>query len=329
MSKLSNPRETIAVVSQYDFDFRKRFGQNFLVDEGVILRALEAAQVGKNDVIFEIGPGIGTLTQYLCEAAYSVAAIEIDRNLIPILENTLKEYENVRVINEDVLKTDLLQLAREYGAGRTAAGSSEAEEQGKRRVSLPAAEQDSPDGTDESRPVSHTLKIVANLPYYITTPILMNLFRQKVPARSITVMVQKEVADRMTAQPGSKDYGSLSLAVQYYSAPEIVEIVPPSSFVPRPKVTSAVVTMNLYEEPPVKPVDEELFIAVTRAAFEQRRKTLVNALGGSAAVPCGKDKVRDALEEMGKSPTVRGEVLSLEEFVQLSDLLSEAALRTD
>ena len=314
MSKLSNPRETIAVVSQYDFDFRKRFGQNFLVDEGVILRALEAAQVGKNDVIFEIGPGIGTLTQYLCEAAHSVAAIEIDRNLIPILENTLKEYENVRVINEDVLKTDLLQLAREYGAGRAIAGPSEAEEPAEMEV---------------SRPVSHILKIVANLPYYITTPILMNLFRQKVPARSITVMVQKEVADRMTAQPGSKDYGSLSLAVQYYSSPEIVEIVPPSSFVPRPKVTSAVVTMNLYEEPPVKPADEELFIAITRAAFEQRRKTLVNALGSSPAVPSGKDGIREALVKMGKSPTVRGEVLSLEEFVHLSDLLSEAAPRTD
>ena len=324
MSKLSNPRETIAIVSQYDFDFRKRFGQNFLVDEGVILRALEAARVGKNDVIFEIGPGIGTLTQYLCEAAHSVAAIEIDRNLIPILENTLKEYENVRVINEDVLKTDLVELAREYGAGRGTDQSEGAGAPAKMQVPQPEAGQPGTAGADESRPVSHTLKIVANLPYYITTPILMNLFRQKVPARSITVMVQKEVADRMTAQPGSKDYGSLSLAVQYYSAPEIVEIVPPSSFVPRPKVTSAVVTMNLYEEPPVKPVDEELFIAVTRAAFEQRRKTLVNALGSSPAIPSGKDGIREALEKMGKSPTVRGEVLSLEEFVQLSDLLSEA-----
>lgn len=324
MSKLSNPRETIAIVSQYDFDFRKRFGQNFLVDEGVILRALEAAGVGKNDVIFEIGPGIGTLTQYLCEAAHSVAAIEIDRNLIPILENTLKEYENVRVINEDVLKTDLVELAREYGAGRCTDQSEGAEAPANLQVPQPEAGLPGTAGADESRPVSRILKIVANLPYYITTPILMNLFRQKVPARSITVMVQKEVADRMTAQPGSKDYGSLSLAVQYYSAPEIVEIVPPSSFVPRPKVTSAVVTMNLYEEPPVKPVDEELFIAVTRAAFEQRRKTLVNALGSSPAIPSGKDGIREALEKMGKSPTVRGEVLSLEEFVQLSDLLSAA-----
>ena len=295
MSKLSNPKETIAVVSQYDFDFRKRFGQNFLVDEGVILRALEAAEVGKEDVIFEIGPGIGTLTQYLCEAAHSVAAIEIDRKLIPILEDTLKKYDNVRIINEDVLKTDLLDLAREYEAGR---------------MNQPGQK--------------HLLKIVANLPYYITTPILMALMQQRVPAQSVTVMVQKEVADRMTARPGSKDYGSLSIAVQYYSRPQIVEIVPPESFIPRPKVTSAVVRMELYEEPPVKPADEKLFIAITRAAFEQRRKTLVNALGSNQALSCSKDSIREALEKMDKSPSVRGEALSMEEFIQLSDLLSAA-----
>ena len=295
MSKLSNPKETIAVVSQYDFDFRKRFGQNFLVDEGVILRALEAAEVGKEDVIFEIGPGIGTLTQYLCEAAHSVAAIEIDRKLIPILEDTLKKYDNVRIINEDVLKTDLLDLVREYEAGR---------------MNQPGQK--------------HLLKIVANLPYYITTPILMALMQQRIPAQSVTVMVQKEVADRMTARPGSKDYGSLSIAVQYYSRPQIVEIVPPESFIPRPKVTSAVVRMELYEEPPVKPADEKLFIAITRAAFEQRRKTLVNALGSNQALSCSKDSIREALEKMGKSPSVRGEALSMEEFIQLSDLLSAA-----
>ena len=300
MTKLSNAKNTIAVVSQHDFDFRKRFGQNFLIDEGVILRALEAAGVNKNDVIFEIGPGIGTLTQYLCEAAYRVAAIEIDRKLIPILEETLKEYDNVRIINQDVLKTDLLELAAEYEAGR------------------------------EDRPsAKHALKIVANLPYYITTPILMGLFRQKVPAQSVTVMVQKEVADRMTAQPGGKDYGSLSIAVQYYSRPRIVEIVPPESFVPRPKVTSAVVTMDLYEEPPVKPVDENLFIAITRAAFEQRRKTLVNALGSNSSVPYGKDSIRDALEKMGLSPSVRGEALSPEEFIKLSDLLKSSESKTE
>ena len=300
MTKLSNAKNTIAVVSQHDFDFRKRFGQNFLIDEGVILRALEAAGVNKNDVIFEIGPGIGTLTQYLCEAAYRVAAIEIDRKLIPILEETLKEYDNVRIINQDVLKTDLLELAAEYEAGR------------------------------EDRPsAKHALKIVANLPYYITTPILMGLFRQKVPAQSVTVMVQKEVADRMTAQPGGKDYGSLSIAVQYYSRPRIVEIVPPESFVPRPKVTSAVVTMDLYEEPPVKPVDENLFIAITRAAFEQRRKTLVNALGSNSSVPYGKDSIREALEKMGLSPSVRGEALSPEEFIRLSDLLKSSESKTE
>ncbi len=300
MSKLSNAKNTIAVVSQHDFDFRKRFGQNFLVDEGVILRALEAAGVNKNDVIFEIGPGIGTLTQYLCEAAYRVAAIEIDRKLIPILEETLKEYDNVRIINQDVLKTDLLELAAEYEAGR------------------------------EDRPsAKHALKIVANLPYYITTPILMGLFRQKIPAQSVTVMVQKEVADRMTAQPGGKDYGSLSIAVQYYSRPRIVEIVPPESFVPRPKVTSAVVTMDLYEEPPVKPVDENLFIAITRAAFEQRRKTLVNALGSNSSLPYGKDSIREALEKMGLSPSVRGEALSPEEFIKLADLLKNSESKTE
>ena len=297
MGKLSDPKSTIAVITQHDFDFRKRFGQNFLVDEGVILRALEAAQVGSSDVVFEIGPGIGTLTQYLCEAAYQVAAIEIDRKLIPILEDTLKKYENIRIINEDVLKTDLPGLARTYDAGNVRSGRFEPK---------------------------HPLKIVANLPYYITTPILMNLFRQKVPAQSVTVMVQKEVADRMTAQPGSKDYGSLSIAVSYYSRPRIVEIVPPESFIPRPKVTSAVVTMDLYEEPPLRPKDEELFMAAVRAAFEQRRKTLVNALGNSPAVPYGKDEVRQALEQMGMSPTIRGEALSPDEFIQLADFLKES-----
>ena len=298
MSRLSDPKSTKAVVSQYDFDFRKRLGQNFLVDEGVIRRALQAAEVGAEDVVFEIGPGIGTMTQYLCEAAHRVVTIEIDRKLIPILQDTLKQYDNVRIINQDVLKTDLLELAEEYHAGRNAGVSA--------------------DGQPE-----HPLKIVANLPYYITTPILMNLFRKKIPAQSVTVMVQKEVADRMTALPGSKEYGSLSIAVQYYTKPRIVEIVPPEKFVPRPKVTSAVVTMEVQEEPPMRPKDEDLFAAVTRAAFEQRRKTLVNALGGNPSVSRSKDAVRDALGKMGISPIVRGETLSLEEFIQLADLLSE------
>lgn len=276
---------TREVISRYDFDFRKRFGQNFLVDEGVILRSLKAAQVGKRDVVFEIGPGIGTLTQYLSEAAHQVVSIEIDKKLIPILEETLQGCTNVDIINEDVLKLDLQGLARKYTAGL------------------------------------HPLKIVANLPYYITTPILMNLFRSHVPAQSITVMVQKEVADRMTAQPGSRDYGSLSVAVQYYCAPRIVEEVPPSSFIPHPKVTSAVVTMDLYEEPPVRAKDEALFDAVVRAAFEQRRKTLVNALSSNVSVPCGKEQVTDALNQLGLSLSIRGEKLSIADFAALSDAL--------
>ena len=295
MKKLSDPRTTLETISRYDFDFHKRFGQNFLVDEGVILRSLEAAGVGKTDVVFEVGPGIGTLTQYLSEAAAHVVSIEIDKKLIPILTDTLDGCGNVEVINEDVLKVDLPALARRYHAGRSSGLS--------------------------------PLKIVANLPYYVTTPILMNLFRQKVPAQSITVMVQKEVADRMCAQPGSKEYGALSIAVQYYSDPRIVELVPPSSFIPHPKVTSAVVTMQLYEEPPVKAQDEALFDAITRAAFEQRRKTLVNALSSSQAVPFQKEQVKDALEQLGLSASVRGEKLSIADFVSLSDTLS--ALRKE
>ncbi|HCI74487.1 MAG TPA: 16S rRNA (adenine(1518)-N(6)/adenine(1519)-N(6))-dimethyltransferase [Lachnospiraceae bacterium] len=290
--RLSNPKTTREVIARYDFDFRKRFGQNFLIDDSIIRRSLEAAQVSKQDVIFEIGPGIGTLTQYLSEAAHQVVSIEIDKKLIPILEETLQGYDNVSIINEDVLKVDLTALAAKYQAGRTVQ-------------------------------TAFTLKIVANLPYYITTPILMNLFRKNVPAQSITVMVQKEVADRMCAKPGSKDYGSLSVAVQYYSAPRIVELVPPSSFMPQPKVTSAIVTMNLYEEPPVKAQDEVLFDAIVRAAFEQRRKTLVNALSSGAAVPFGKEQVTQVLSLLGLSPSIRGEKLSISDFVQLSDRLSE------
>ncbi len=292
MSKLSNPKKTIAVVSEADFDFRKRLGQNFLVNEDVILHTLDAASIGKEDVVFEIGPGIGTLTQYLCERAHKVAAIEIDDKLIPVLGDTLKKYDNVQVIHQDVLKTDLLALAGEYEAGYGQ---------------------------------KHPLKIVANLPYYITTPILMYLFRQKVPAKTVTVMVQQEVAGRMTAEAGSKAYGSLSVAVQYYSHPEIVEIVPPECFIPRPKVTSAVVKMELYEDLPLKPENEELFSAVTRAAFGQRRKTLVNALGSSAAVGKSKDRIREALEEMGLHSAARGETLTLEQFVQLSDILEASS----
>jgi 16S rRNA (adenine1518-N6/adenine1519-N6)-dimethyltransferase len=300
-NRLSDPKVTRAVISMYDFDFRKRFGQNFLVDEGVILRTLEAAQVSRQDVIFEIGPGIGTLTQYLSEAARQVVSIEIDKKLIPILEETLSECGNVDLINQDVLKVDLNALARSYNAGRNAGAFS---------------------GSSAS-PTPYRLKIVANLPYYITTPILMSLFRSKVPAQSVTVMVQKEVADRMCAGPGSKDYGSLSVAVQYYSAPRIVEQVPPSSFLPHPKVTSAIVTMDLYEEPPVQAEDEHLFDAIVRAAFEQRRKTLVNALSSSPAVPYGKKQVQDALASLGLDASIRGEKLSIPDFARLSDRLAE------
>lgn len=300
-NRLSDPKVTRAVISRYDFDFRKRFGQNFLVEEGVILRTLEAAQVSRQDVIFEIGPGIGTLTQYLSEAARQVVSIEIDKKLIPILEETLSECGNVDLINQDVLKVDLNALARSYNAGRNAGASS---------------------GSNAS-PTPYSLKIVANLPYYITTPILMSLFRSKVPAQSVTVMVQKEVADRMCAGPGSKDYGSLSVAVQYYSAPRIVEQVPPSSFLPHPKVTSAIVTMDLYEEPPVQAADEHLFDAIVRAAFEQRRKTLVNALSSSPAVPYGKKQVQDALASLGLDASIRGEKLSIPDFARLSDRLAE------
>ena len=322
MSKLSDPRTMLETISRYDFDFHKKFGQNFLVDEGVILRSLAAAQVGRNDVIFEIGPGVGTLTQYLAEAACQVISIEIDKKLIPILEDTLHDYDNVKIINEDVLKVDLVSLAQQYHAGRINLSN---EDSGRTRIDN--ADSGSISGADTSQePASapaalHPLRIVANLPYYITTPILMNLFRQRVPAQSITVMVQKEVADRMCAQPGNKDYGSLSVAVQYYSAPRIVELVPPSSFIPHPKVTSAIVTMELYEEPPVKAHDEELFDHIVRAAFGQRRKTLTNALSSNPQVSCSKKQITDALAQLGFSPSIRGEKLSVADFVALSDRL--------
>lgn len=295
MSKLSDPRTMLETVSRYDFDFHKKFGQNFLIDEGVILRSLEAAQVGKEDVIFEVGPGIGTLTQYLAEASHQVVSIEIDKKLIPILEETLHGYDNVDIINEDVLKVDLVSLAGKYDAGCNT--------------------------QDGAR--LHTLKIIANLPYYITTPILMKLFRQKVPAQSITVMVQKEVADRMCARPGSKDYGSLSIAVQYYSKPQVLEEVPPSCFIPHPKVTSAVVKMDLFQTLPVRAMDEELFDTVVRAAFGQRRKTLVNALSGSPQRSFSKEQIKEALTRLGFDAAVRGETLSIRDYVLLSDTLAQ------
>lgn len=326
MRKLSDPKTVREVISQYDFDFHKRFGQNFLVDEGVILRSLEAGQVGKEDVIFEIGPGIGTLTQFLAEAAHQVVSIEIDKKLIPILQETLCGYDNVEVINEDVLKVDLPALAKMHQAGRRIDSDGFVGNRPDSNNNPDSSNITTCKGEDSLSGSSclHTLKIVANLPYYITTPILMNLFRQKVPARSITVMVQKEVADRMCAQPGNKDYGALSVAVQYYSAPRIVELVPPSSFIPHPKVTSAVVTMDLYEDAPIKAQDEALFNAIVRAAFEQRRKTLVNALSANPQVPFGKEQITDALNHLGFSTSIRGEKLSVEDFAALSDTLLQS-----
>ena len=286
MPKLSDKKATRELVGRYGFDFRKRFGQNFLVDENVILRTLEAADITKDDVVIEIGPGIGTLTQYLAEAAFRVIAVEIDRDLVRILQDTLSDYDNVEIINKDVLKVDLNEVSEEY--------------------------------RQQGRP----LKIAANLPYYITTPILMHLFGRKVPAESVTVMVQQEVAERMTAGSGTKEYGALSLAVQYYSRPEIVMTVPPSSFYPPPKVTSAVVHMQLYRDPPVRATDEGLLMRVIRAAFGQRRKTLVNALAGAPGIPAGKEKIAESLRALDLPPAVRGEALDLEQFARLTDLLS-------
>ena len=288
MKKLSDPRTTLETVSRYDFDFHKRFGQNFLVDEGVILRSLEAAGVGKTDVVFEVGPGIGTLTQYLSEAAAHVVSIEIDKKLIPILTDTLDGCGNVEVINEDVLKVDLPALARRYHAGRSSGLS--------------------------------PLKIVANLPYYITTPILMNLFRQKVPAQSITVMVQKEVADRIESGPGSKAYGAISVAVQYYADVSRIVSVPKEVFLPSPKVDSAVLLLELRETRAVQPLDETQFFACVRAGFGQRRKTLSNALCGAGKIP--KETVREALSAAGIDESRRAETLSIEEFARIADELT-------
>ena len=280
MEKLSNPKVTIEIIQKYNFAFQKRFGQNFLIDGHVIEKIIRAAEITKDDVVLEIGPGIGTMTQYLAEAAGEVFAVEIDKNLLPILAETLAEYDNVTVVNEDILKVDIAALTG-------------------------------------GRPV----KVVANLPYYITTPIIMGLFENHIPATSITVMVQKEVAERMQAGPGGKDYGALSLAVQYYAKPEIVANVPPNCFIPRPNVGSAVIRLTRYEEPPVKVKDEKKMCSLIRASFNQRRKTLVNGLGNAGLPGITKESASAALEQMGLSPTVRGEALTLEQFAQLSDLI--------
>ena len=286
MATLGNPQNTIEILKKYDFMFQKRFGQNFLIDTHVLEKIIKSAEITKDDLVLEIGPGIGTMTQYLCENAREVIAVEIDKNLIPILENdTLAQYGNVTVINEDILKLDLNALVQERNNGKR-------------------------------------IKVVANLPYYITTPIIMGLFESHVPLQNITVMVQKEVADRMQAGPGSKDYGALSLAVQYYATPYIAANVPQNCFMPRPNVGSAVIRLTLHEEPPVKVKDEAFMFALIRASFNQRRKTLVNGLTNAADLNLSKEEVQAALEELGLSATIRGEALTLEQFAALSNCLS-------
>ncbi len=285
MEKLSNPQVTIETIKKYDFAFQKKFGQNFLIDSHVLDKIIAAAGVTKEDVVLEIGPGFGTMTQYLAEAAKEVIAVEIDKTLIPILHETLADYENVTIINEDILKVDIAKLVEEKNGGKP-------------------------------------IKVVANLPYYITTPIIMGLFESHVPLDNITVMVQKEVAQRMQAGPGTKDYGALSLAVQFYAEPYIVANVPPNCFIPRPGVGSAVIRLTKWENPPIAVKDEKLLFALIRASFNQRRKTLQNSLV-NGGISVTKEQVVDALEKLELSPTVRGEALTLEQFAALSDELKE------
>lgn len=286
MASLGIPSNTIEILKKYNFSFQKKFGQNFLIDTHVLEKIIEESEITKDDCVLEIGPGIGTMTQYLCENAKKVVAVEIDNALIPILNDTLSEYDNVIVINDDILKVDIAGICREYNDGKP-------------------------------------IKVVANLPYYITTPIIMGLFESHVPLKSITIMVQKEVADRMQEGPGSKDYGALSLAVQYYASPEIVANVPPNCFMPRPNVGSAVIKLTRYEEPPVKVNDEKYMFALIRASFNQRRKTLANGLT-NGGLGLTREMVTDALKTMGLSETIRGEALSLEEFAGLSNILRKA-----
>ena len=282
---LGEPKNTIAVLQKYGFVFQKKYGQNFLIDPHVLDKIVAASEIGPDDFVVEIGPGIGTLTQYLAYVAREVCAVEIDKNLIPILEDTLSGYDNVTVLNEDILKVDLNRLAEEKNQGRP-------------------------------------IKVVANLPYYITTPIIMGLFENHVPLESVTVMVQKEVADRMQTGPGSKDYGALSLAVQYYADPYIVANVPPNCFMPRPKVGSAVIRLTRHTSFPVQVEDEKLLFALIRASFNQRRKTLANGVKNSAALGFSKEEVEHAITSCGFPLTVRGETLTLQDFARLADALS-------
>lgn len=286
MATLGNRKSTAEIIEKYHFSFQKKFGQNFLVDSSILDRIIESAQITKEDCVLEIGPGIGTMTQRLAEEARAVVAVEIDRNLLPVLADTLSAYENVTVINADILKLDLNRIVEEHNGGRP-------------------------------------VKVVANLPYYITTPIIMALFEKKVPLHSVTIMVQKEVADRMRVGPGTKDYGALSLAVQYYAKPEIVTKVPAGCFMPKPNVDSAVIRLTRYEKPPVEVEDEAWLFAVIRASFNQRRKTLANGLANAGYPGIGRRQVEEVLSAMGLAAAVRGETLTLEQFAELSDRLAK------
>lgn len=284
MESLGNATKTIEILQKYNFKLQKKFGQNFLIDNNILEKIIDAAEITKEDCVLEIGPGIGTMTRYLAERAKNVIAVEIDNNLIPILQDTLKDHQNIKIIHSDILKVDINRIVEEENGGKP-------------------------------------VKVVANLPYYITTPIIMALFENHVAMQSITIMVQKEVADRMQAGPGSKDYGALSLAVQYYARPEVITRVPASCFLPKPNVDSTVIRLTKYETPPVEIKDEAFLFAIIRAAFNQRRKTLVNALSNAAIPGVNKENITEALQKMGLSLVVRGEALNLEQFSELSNLL--------
>lgn len=284
MESLGNARNTVEILQKYNFTFQKKFGQNFLIDNNILEKIIDAADITKEDCVLEIGPGIGTMTRALAERAKKVVVVEIDKNLIPILQDTLREYQNVMIIHSDILKVDINRIVEEENGGRP-------------------------------------IKVVANLPYYITTPIIMALFENHVAIQSITIMVQKEVADRMQAGPGSKDYGALSLAVQYYAKPEVIVKVPASCFMPKPNVDSTVIRLTKYEKPPVEVKSEAYLFAVIRASFNQRRKTLVNGLVNAGKLDVSKEKIIEVLEQMGLSPMVRGETLNLKQFSELSNAL--------
>lgn len=287
MGELIQPQKTAEILQKYKFNFQKRYGQNFLIDAHVMQKIITSADIAKDEFILEIGPGIGTMTQFLCENAGFVAAVEIDQNLIPILQDTLSGYDNVDIINDDILEVDIRQLVKEKNGERP-------------------------------------IKVVANLPYYITTPIIMGLFESHVPLQSVTVMVQKEVAERMQAKPGTKDYGALSLAVQYYAQPEIAAHVPQNCFMPRPKVGSAVICLKCHKEPPVQVKDEKLMFDLIRASFNQRRKTLLNGLNNFPNISLSKEQIQECIEKLGVSASVRGETLTLEQFARLSDFVCDA-----